>query len=47
MPEPGYDDEALAEIDLTSELMIAANWAPERLRPEEIDRVLLGCRSRR
>ncbi len=34
------DDDALAEIELTSKLMIAASGAPKRLTQNEIDGLL-------
>ena len=34
------DDDALAEIELTSRLMIAASGAPARLTQDEIDGLL-------
>lgn len=42
VPVPGarYDEEALAEIELTSAAMIAANAAEESLDDDDVDRVL-------
>ncbi len=37
------DDDALAEIELTSRLMIAASGAGERLSQDEIDGLLGVC----
>lgn len=46
-PDPAYDAQALEEIDLTADLIIAANAANDdqaRLAAGEVDRVLLGER---
>lgn len=49
-PDPAYDAQALEEIDLTADLIIAANAAnaanddQARLAAGEVDRVLLGER---
>ena len=34
------DDDLLAEVELTTNLIIAATESDERLSPEEIDRIL-------
>lgn len=39
------DDELLAEVELTADLIVAANQSDERLSSEEIDRIL-GVRPR-